>query len=389
MHFTHEHLELQRTAQQIIDKYINPHSNEWEEAGMYPAHEVFKHLGNAGLLGISKPVEYGGLGLDFSYEVAFTETLGTVRSLGVSASIGAQTNMCTPALAQFGSDELRREFLAPSIAGDMVGSIGVSEESAGSDVANIKTYARRDGDDYVISGNKMWITNGVQADWICLLANTSQENAPHRNKSMIIVPMNTKGVSVTRKLDKLGLRSSDTAQLFFDEVRVPVRYRIGEEGQGFINQMKQFQEERLWVTARAIRYLEMCVSDTIAYAEQRQIFGGKVLDKQVVYFKLAEMQTEIEALRSMLYRATEAYVNGENVTRLASMAKLLAGRLSMRIPTECLQFWGGQGVMSENWISQAYRDARFSAITGGANEVMLEIIAKEMGIHPAIRNKVR
>tara|TARA_R110002111_G_scaffold262444_2_gene338555 strand:+ start:29660 stop:30163 length:504 start_codon:yes stop_codon:yes gene_type:complete len=166
-----------------------------------------------------------------------------------------------------------------------------------------------------------------------------------------------------------------------------VRNRIGEEGQGFINQMKQFQEERLWVTARAIRYLEMCINDTIEYAEQRQIFGGKVLEKQAVYHRLAEMQTEIEALRSLLYRATAAYVNGDNVTKLASMAKLITGRLCMKIPTECLQFWGGQGFMNENWISQAYRDTRISAITGGANEVMLEIIAKEMGIHPASRNK--
>ncbi|MGO1501516.1 MAG: acyl-CoA dehydrogenase family protein [Marinobacter sp.] len=387
MHFTHEHQELQRTAQQIIDKHINPYGDEWGAAGMYPAHDVFKRLGSAGLLGISKPVEYGGLGLDFSYEVAFTETLGTVRSLGVSSSIGAQTNMCTPALAQFGSDELRREFLAPSIAGDLVGSIGVSEETAGSDVANIKTYARRDGDDYIINGSKMWITNGAQADWICLLVNTSQENAPHRNKSMIIVPLDTKGVSVGNKLEKLGLHSSDTAPIFFDNVRVPVRNRIGEEGQGFINQMKQFQEERMWVTARSLRYLELCISDTVEYTEQRQIFGGKVLDKQVVYHKLAEMQTEIEALRSLLYRATAAYVNGDNVSKLASMAKLITGRLCMRIPTECLQFWGGQGFMAENWISHAYRDARSAAITGGANEIMLEIIAKEMGIHPASRNK--
>jgi len=387
MSFTHEHQELQRTAQHIIDKHINPYVDEWEAAEIYPAHDIFKRMGQAGLLGIGKPVEYGGLGLDFSYEMAFTETLGSIRALGVSTSIGVQTNMCTPALAQFGSDALRRDYLAPSIAGDLVGCIGVSEETAGSDVANIKTYARRDGDDYIINGNKMWITNGVQADWICLLANTSQENAPHRNKSMIIVPMDTKGVTVTRKLDKLGLRCSDTAQLFFDDVRVPVSNRIGEEGQGFINQMKQFQEERMWLAARTVRHLDMCISDTAEYAAERQIFGGKVLDKQVVYHRLAEMQTEIEALRSILYRATDAYVGGENVLKLASMAKYLTGKLCMKVPTECLQFWGGQGFMNENWISRAYRDTRVSSIGGGANEVMLEIIAKEMGIHPGSRKE--
>lgn len=387
MLFTHEHRELQNTTQRLIDEHINPFVDDWEAAELYPAHELMKRFGTAGLLGIGKPVEYGGMGLDFSYEMAFAETLGSVRANGVSTSIGVQTNMCTPALAQFGSDELRHEYLAPSIAGDMVGCIGVSEESAGSDVANIKTFARRVGDDYVITGSKMWITNGVQADWVCLLCNSTMEGGPHRNKSLIIVPMKTKGITVARKLDKLGLNCSDTAQIFFDEVHVPVRNLIGEEGKGFIYQMQQFQEERLFVTARAVRSMELVIEDTIEYTGERKAFGGVILDNQVVYHKLAELQSWLEAARALLYRATEAYIAGEDVTKLASMCKFLVGKLAMQIPNECLQYWGGQGYMTENWISRAYRDLRLTAIGGGANEIMLEIISKQMGILPGHRNR--
>jgi len=385
MQFTHEHQELQRTTRRIIAEHLDPYLDQWEAEQIFPGHQVMKAFGSAGLLGIGKPAEHGGMELDFSYEIVFAETLGEVRSSGLTSAIGVQSNMCTPALARHGSDALKREFLAPTIAGDLVGCIGVSEASAGSDVSQIKTWARRDGDDYVISGSKMWITNGVQGDWICLLCNTAQEGGPHKNKSLIVVPLKSPGVSVSRKLDKMVLRASDTAELFFDEVRVPVSNRIGDENMGFIYQMEQFQEERLFVAARGMRSMEMAIEQTIDYAGQRQVFGGTVLSNQVVYHKLAEMQTEIQALRSLLYRATEQYMDGHDVTQLASMAKYYAGKLSMKIPSECLQYWGGQGVMTENWISRAYRDLRQTAIGGGANEVMLEVIAKTMGIHPGKR----
>lgn len=382
MIFTHEHDEMIRTTNRIIDDHIEPFIDQWEEEQIFPAHQVMKRLGEAGLLGISKPVEYGGLGLDFTYEVVYAEQLGNIRSSGLTSAVGVQSHMCTPALANFGSEELKRDYLAPTIAGDLVGCIGVSEHSAGSDVSQIKTTARRDGDDYVINGSKMWITNGVQGDWICLLCNTSTEGGPHKNKSLIIVPLDTPGVSVGRKLDKMVLRASDTAELFFDDVRVPVSNRIGEENLGFIYQMKQFQEERLFVVARGMRSMEKAIEVTIDYTRDRKVFGKSVLDNQVVYHKLVELQTEIEACRALLYRTTQKYVDGEDVTQLASMAKLFVGNLSKKIPSECLQFWGGQGVMNENWISRAYRDIRQTAIGGGANEVMSEVIAKTMGIHP-------
>ena len=219
---------------------------------VFPAHELFKKLGDLGFLGLNKPVEFGGQGLDYSYALMMAEELGAITCGGVPMAIGVQTDMATPALARFGSDEVRREFLAPAISGDAVACIGVSEPGAGSDVASIKTNARSDGDDYVINGGKMWITNGVQADWICLLANTS-DGQVHRNKSLICVPMKSKGVQVARKLDKMGMRSSDTAQIFFDNVRVPKRNRIGEEGKGFTYQMVQFQEERLWGAAACLK----------------------------------------------------------------------------------------------------------------------------------------
>ena len=385
MRLTHEHEQLRETARRVIETHINPFVDDWERDEMFPAHQVMKHLGDAGLLGIGKPAAYGGMDLDFSYEMVFAEATGRIRATGLSSAIGVQSTMCTPALAAHGSDALKRDWLAPTIAGDLVGCIGVSEPSAGSDVAQLRTHARRDGGDYVINGSKMWITNGVQGDWICLLCNTSSDGAPHRNKSLIVVPLDTPGISVSRKLDKMLFRASDTAELFFDDVRVPVTNRIGEEGMGFIYQMEQFQEERMFVVARGIQALEMCVEDTVEYTGQRIAFDQPILANQVVYHKLAEHQSEIEALRSLLWRAVESYMDGQDVTELASMAKFLLGRLSMRLPAECQQYWGGQGVMNENWISRAFRDLRLAGIGGGANEVMLEVVAKKMGIHPSSR----
>ncbi|MEL0113764.1 MAG: acyl-CoA dehydrogenase family protein [Rickettsiales bacterium] len=377
MQWTHEHDALRRTARRIVDEDINPHVDEWERDGQFPAHHVMKLLGDAGLIGISRPSDYGGLDLDYSYEVACAEEMGAIHAYGVSTAIGVQTNMCVPALARYGGDDLRAEWLAPTFAGDLVGCIGVSEVGSGSDVANVKSVARRDGGDYVINGQKMWISNGIQADWMCMLVNTGEEDGPHRNKSLIVVPLNAKGVT-RHKLEKLGLHSSDTAQIFFDDVRVPAHHLIGEEGRGFIYQMEQFQEERLYVVARSLGVLQDAIDTTVEYTSDRQAFGRAVLDNQFVAFRIAEMQTEVEALRAMLHIATEKYVAGEDITTLASMAKYKMGRLAEWIPGECLRFWGGQGFMHENRISRTYRDMKVAAIGGGSNEIMLQIIAKRM-----------
>jgi citronellyl-CoA dehydrogenase len=385
MQFTPEHEELRRSLQKFIAAEINPHVDAWEEAGMFPAHDLFKKLGDLGFLGLHKPVEFGGQGLDYSYAMVMAEELGNITCGGVPMAIGVHTDMATPALARFGSDELRREFLAPSITGDYVACLGVSEVGAGSDVASIKTTARKDGGDYVINGGKMWTTNGAQADWMCLLANTS-EGRVHENKSLICVPMRSRGVEVARKLDKLGMRSSDTAQIFLDEVRVPRRFLIGEEGKGFVYQMLQFQEERLWAAAAALRPMERLIEETIAYTRHRQAFGKSILDNQVVHFRLAELATEIEALRALVYRSCELYLAGTDVTRLASMTKLKSGRLRREVSDSCLQYWGGMGYMSETPVSREFRDARLMSIGGGADEIMLTIISKLMGTLPGTSN---
>ncbi len=381
MLFTQEHNEIRRTVKNFVENELNPHTEEWEKAGEFPMHEIFKRLGELGLLGIHKPEAFGGMGLDYSYNLVAAEELGTCTSGGVALSIGVQTDMCTPAIARFGSEELKEQFLAPAIRGEMIGCIGVSETSAGSDVAGLKTIARKDGDDYVISGSKMWITNSPQADFMCLLANTS-EGKPHSNKSLIVVPMNLPGVEVAPKLDKLGMRSSLTAQVYLDEVRVPQRYRIGAEGMGFMMQMMQFQEERLWGAANVIKALERCVNETISYCRERTTFGQPLIDNQVIHFRMAELQTEIEALRALTYRACEMYVAGKDVTNLASMAKLKAGRLGREVTDCCLQYWGGMGYMWDNNVSRAYRDVRLVSIGGGADEIMLGIICKLMGTLP-------
>jgi len=375
-----EHTALYDTVVKFVEKELNPHVPAWEKAEQFPAHEVFKKLGDLGLLGLKYPTEFGGAGLDFSYSMVMAEALGMCACAGVPMAIGVQTDMCTPALARFGSDELRREFLTPSIAGERVGCIGVSEAGGGSDVAAVKTRAVSDGDDYLINGSKMWITNGMQADWCCLLANTS-DGPVHRNKSLIIVPLDAPGVS-RQKIHKIGMDASDTAQLFFDHVRVPKRNLIGQEGLGFQFQMMQFQEERLWGAASSLRNMDRLIDLTIDYTRQRQAFGKSILDNQVVHFRLAELRTEVEALRALTYSAVEQYIAGREVLKLASMAKLKCGRLIREVSDACLQYWGGMGFTWDNPISQAYRDGRLVSIGGGADEVMLGIICKLEGTLP-------
>jgi citronellyl-CoA dehydrogenase len=381
MKLSHEHHELQRSVKRWIDEQINPHVDAWEAAGFFPAHQVFKQMGDMGWLGLCKPIDNGGLGLDYSYGAVLAEALGHMHCGGVPMAIGVQTDMATPALAEHGSAELRAEFLAPAIRGELVACLGVSEVGGGSDVASIKTTAHKDGDDYIINGGKMWTTNGTQADFCCLLANTS-EGAPHRNKSLIIVPMNTPGVTASKPLKKMGMHSSDTAQLYFDRVRVPRRYLIGEEGMGFIYQMEQFQIERLWGAMNNVGMAQRAIDTTIAYTRERQVFGRAVLDNQSVHFKLAEYQAELECLRAVCWQAVELIVDGGDATYLATVAKLKAGRLMRTIADGCLQYWGGMGYVDESPISRIYRDGRLTSIGGGADEVMLQILCKSMGILP-------
>jgi len=381
-YYEEDQLAMQKTAKAIIDNDINPYVDEWEAAGNYPAKVVFKKLGDAGLLGVNKPVEYGGMGLNFKYSIALNEVMGNIKCGGVPMSIAVQTDMATPALARFGSDYVKEEFLKPSIAGDFVACLGVSEPGGGSDVAACKTTAKVVGDDLVINGQKMWITNAFQADWMCLLANTGDGPA-HTNKSLICVPMNTPGVHLNKRIDKMGMRCSDTAVIYLDDVRVPVKNIIGEPGMGFTYQMLQFQEERLACAALSITPMDLLIAETVEYCKQRTAFGQPLLNNQYIHFRLAELQTEVEMLRAGLYRATDQHVAGENVTQLASMCKLKCGRLVREVADSCLQFWGGMGFTNDVLVSRMYRDMRLTSIGGGADEVMLGIICKTMGTLPS------
>ena len=388
MELTTEHEELKRSALKFVEDEINPYVDEWEENEIFPAHELFKKLGDQGFLGVTKPEKYGGSGLDYSYGAVLNEALAHIKCGGVPMAIGVQTDMSTPALARFGSEEICNEFLKPSITGDLVSCLGVSEPSAGSDVAAIKTHAVKDGDDYVINGSKMWITNGTQADWMCMLANTETDNKnKHLNKSLICVPLKedgkrAKGVTINRKLKKMGMHSSDTAEIFFDDVRVPQKNLVGEEGKGFIYQMMQFQEERLYAAIAGYTGCELAIIETINYTRQRKTFGKPILDNQIVHYKLSELMTEVEALKALTWKGIEIHVNGGDCTKLASMSKLKATRLSRKVNDECLQYWGGMGYMNESPISRAYRDGRLGSIGGGSDEVMLGIISKYLDILP-------
>ena len=388
MELTSQHEELKRSAIKFVDTEINPYVDQWEQDEIFPAHKVFKKLGDNGFLGVTKPEKYGGSGLDYSYGAVLNEALASIKCGGVPMAIGVQTDMSTPALARFGSEYVCENFLRPSISGDFVSCIGVSEPHAGSDVAAIKTSAVKDGDDYIINGSKMWITSGTQADWMCMLANTgsSSENR-HLNKSLICVPLKengerVKGVTINRKLKKMGMHSSDTAEIFFEDVRVPTKNLIGEEGKGFIYQMMQFQEERLYAAIGNYSGCENIINETIEYTRQRKTFGKPIIDNQIVHFRLSELMTEVEALKALTWKGIEIHVNGGDCTKLASMSKLKSTRLAREVNDACLQYWGGMGFMDETPVSRAYRDQRLGSIGGGSDEVMLGIISKYLDILP-------
>jgi citronellyl-CoA dehydrogenase len=381
LYFTEEHQMFRQLVRRFVETEINPHVEAWEEQRGFPAHTLFKKMGDLGLLGLSYPEKYGGGGVDYWYNVVFLEEIGQAGCAGVPMGIAVHTDMATPALAENGSEALKERFLAPAVAGDMVAAIAVSEPDAGSDVTAIRTRAVADGDDYVINGTKMWITNGVQADFLTLLARTGDEEGAS-GMSLIVVPTDSAGFSVSRKLEKLGNHSSDTAILSFDNVRVPQGNRIGPEGKGFTLQMKQFQRERLAAVLLGVAGMERVLRLTINYCRERQAFGKALIEHQWIYFNLCELLTEVEALRQLGYHCVRLYVAGEGITRDVSMAKLKAGRLARQVADTCLQFHGGMGYVEEYPLARYFRDARLMSIGGGADEIMLEIIAKCEGISP-------
>ncbi len=379
LYFSKENEQVRRAIRDFVKNEINPHVDEWETTGTIPLHDLFKKMGDLGFLGIRYDPKYGGMGLDYWYDTVFLEELGYIACDGVPMAITVQTHMATPAIAEFGSDYLKETYLRPAIAGDMVGAIAVTEPDAGSDVAALKTVAVRDGDEYVINGSKTFITNGTQADFLTLLARTSDEPGYH-SFGLFVVPTNLPGFTVNKKLDKLGMRSSDTAELYFDNLRIPAINIIGDEGEGFIYQMKQFQHERFSVLVLAYSSLRELVDLTIDYIRQRVVFGKPLIENQVLRHRIAHWAMELECLKQLCYHIVRMKTKGMDVTREISMGKLKTGELSRIIPDGCLQMFGGSGFMNDMRVSRAFRDLRLNAIGGGANEVMCEVIAKREGL---------
>jgi citronellyl-CoA dehydrogenase len=381
LYFNEEHTMFRKMVRQFVEKEIEPHVEEWEAQRLWPARMLLKKMGRLGLLGLSYAEKYGGAGLDYWYNVILFEELGRVSCGGVPMGIGVHTDMATPALEQFGSEELKQRFLVPAIAGDMCAAIAVSEPDAGSDVAAIRTRATTDGDMYVINGSKMWTTNGTQADFLVVLTRTS-EGQGYRGMSLIVVPADTPGFSVSRKLEKLGMHSSDTAILSFDDMRVPKAFRIGEEGMGFQLQMQQFQKERLIGSVMGLAAAEKAIEITVKYCKERHAFGKPLIENQWIHFKLAELLTEIEAERQLLYHCTRMMIAGQDATKEVSMAKLRMGRMARVVADTCVQFHGGMGYVEEYPIARYFRDSRLLSIGAGADEIMLGIIAKYAGLYP-------
>jgi citronellyl-CoA dehydrogenase len=375
MQWNEEHEQFRQSVRSTLLREVEPYVDEWEAAGAFPGHTLFKTLGAAGLFGLEYDPAYGGQGADHSYTVVLGEELGRIGCGGIPMAISVQTDMATPSLHRFGTHELKERYLAPAVRGEMIASIAVTEPDAGSDVAGLRTRAVRDGDEWVINGTKLYITNGTQADWLCLLCRTSDEGG-FRGMSQIVFPTDTPGFSVSKSLKKLGNRSSDTAELSFVDARVPTANTIGEVGHGFAQQMQQFQNERMIAAYSAVGAMEVALARTADYLRERQVFGRPLLDNQYLSYQLAELSAEVDLLRHYNYACAEAYLRGDDTTRFATIAKLKAGRLQRQVADTCLQFHGGIGYMDETWVSRYFRDGRLLSIGGGADEVMLRVLAK-------------
>jgi citronellyl-CoA dehydrogenase len=385
--FTPDHLEFRKTVRQFCEKELAPHVEEWERDELFP-NWVFKRAGELGILGAHYPEEVGGAGGDYWFSVAKAEELPRCLMSGVGMGLLVQSDMATPVINDLGTREQKAEFLEPAIKGDKIAALGISEPNAGSDVAGIETTARRDGDDYVISGSKTFITNGTRADFVTLLVKTQPEAGSH-GCSFFLVPTNTKGFHVAKKLKKIGNHSSDTAELHFDEMRVPRRYLLGEENMGFMYLMQNFQSERIIACATATAGCERMLDEAIAYGRDRKAFGKPIIKREYWQQKFVDLTAKLEAARALTYRGAEAYnedkyVRKDNVSmesvRLISLAKIFVGDVASEIADQCLQFHGGWGYIEEFHIARAWRDQRLFRIGGGTTETMRYYVAKLMGL---------
>jgi len=374
---TPEHESFRDTIRRFVAEELAPRAREFDQMGRIDK-ALFKKMGDLGILGLRYDPEWGGAGLDWSFTTVLFEELGRSDNAGVTMGISVHTDMATPSLHEFGSDDLKARYLAPSIAGEMVSAIAVTEPDAGSDVSGIKTRAVRDGDDWVINGSKTYITNAAVADWMCVLAVTDPD-AGYGGFSQILVPTDTPGFSYDL-LDKIGNWGSDTGQLFFDDVRVPLANTIGDAGRGFQQQMMQFQDERLVGAIASIAGSQDLWEQTVSYCQERVLFGKPLAKMQVTQFKLVELLTQLTAARELIYSCVRKRIAGQDATKEISMAKLFCGRTSRRVADDCIQLHGGYGYMKESAAGRAFVDSRLISIGGGADETMIHYLAKILGI---------
>ena len=374
--FTEEHELFRDAARKFVDKELAPHADEWEEAEGFP-DSVFTRMGELGYLGLRFPEKYGGQDCDFLFSVVLAEELGRCGMGSIGMAVAVQSEMATPPIFKFGTEEQKMKYLLPANQGKKIACLGISEPNAGSDVAAIQTTARRDGDHWVINGRKIFITNGVRAHFITLVARTGEKRG-YKGFSLFLVDKETPGFTVTRKLDKVGMRSSDTAELLFEDCRVPADALLGEEGQGFYHIMWELQGERIMGAANAVSRAQMAYELALKYSQERVQFGKPLAHFQVTRHRLADMATEIEAAKHLIYYCAWQFQQGEVPVKEISMAKLFAAQMSFRVADAALQIHGGYGYMMEYPVQRFWRDIRLSRIGGGTDEIMKEIIANEV-----------
>jgi citronellyl-CoA dehydrogenase len=375
--FTPEHEELRRSVARFVETELRPHVDDWEAAGSFP-DSVFRRAGDLGFLGLHYPEQWGGAGGDLAAEIVFVEELAKSGCGAIAMALSVQTDMATPSIEQFGTDDQKERYLRPAIAGTKIAAIAISEPDAGSDVAGIATRAVRDGDVWHVTGRKLYITNGARADFLTCVVKTDAA-ASHQGISLFLVDTSLPGVSVSRKLAKLGMCASDTAEIALDNVPVPHCNLIGlEAGQGFTQLMHQLQYERLADASASVGTADWAIARTIEYASQRRAFGRPIGRHQVIGHALANAATELEASRALLYTTAWRVMNGEYPVTEISMTKKYCAQMVNHVVDTCLQIHGGAGYMDEEPISRAFRDARLHRIGAGTDEIMNEVIAKRL-----------
>ena len=374
---TPEHDALREQVARFLEREVEPHGHLWEEQGYVP-RDVLRKMGDLGWLGMTYSSEHGGADADLLTSVVFQEALSLSTFGGFIVTVLVHTDMASPHLVHAGSPDQIKTYLPSVISGEKITAVGISEPDAGSDVAGIRTSAKRDGDDWVLNGTKMFITNGVHADLYFVAAKTDPDAKGSRGISMFIVEKGTPGFSVSRQLDKQGWCSSDTAELVFDNCRIPARNLLGEENRGFYAVMSNFQIERIALGAMAVGHARTALRLTTEWTQQRKAFGGVLYDKQVIRQRLAMLASKTEAARTLLYHCAWLATNNQECVKEVSMLKALTGELVNEVTYSCQQFFGGMGDMKESPIERLVRDARVLAIGGGATEVMLEEVAKRL-----------